>query len=91
MIVPFVVIHFLKMITGDALSAVVLGLTIFVTVAAWLAGPSASTRRRNRSDAVTAPTHRHSFGSARLLPAVTSPAAAGPERASRSFEGKSCW
>ena len=42
-IVPFTVVHFLKMITGDPLSAVVLGLTIFVTVAAWFAGPSVST------------------------------------------------
>lgn len=44
-IVPFVVIHFLKMITGDPLSAVVLGLVIFVTVAAWFAGPSVSASR----------------------------------------------
>ncbi|MGZ8337867.1 MAG: hypothetical protein ACXWU1_14505, partial [Allosphingosinicella sp.] len=42
-IVPFAVIHLLKSITGDPMSAVVLGLTIFVTVAAWLAGPSAAT------------------------------------------------
>jgi|GEM_PF-2735701 len=41
-IVPFAVIHFLKMITGDPMSAVVLGLVIFVTVAAWFARPSVS-------------------------------------------------
>ena len=41
-IVPFAVIHFLKMITGDPMSAVVLGLVIFVTVAAWFASPSVS-------------------------------------------------
>jgi hypothetical protein len=41
-IVPIAVIHFLKMITGDPLSAVFLALIIFVTVAAWLAGASAT-------------------------------------------------
>lgn len=41
-IVPFAMIHFLKMITGDPLSAVGLALIIFVTVAAWFAGPSGS-------------------------------------------------
>lgn len=41
-IVPFAVFAFLKTITGDAMSAVVLGLVIFVTVAAWFARPSAS-------------------------------------------------
>lgn len=44
-IVPFVAIHFLGMITGDPMSAVVLALTLFVTVAAWFAGPSAGGRR----------------------------------------------
>lgn len=48
-IMPFAVIHLLKMITGDPLSAVVLGLTVFVTVAAWFAGPSASAGRLGRS------------------------------------------
>lgn len=41
-IVPFAAFHLLKMITGEAMSAVVLGLIIFVTVAAWFAGPSAA-------------------------------------------------
>ena len=41
-IVPFAAIAFLKTITGDAMSAIVLGLMLFVTVAAWFAGPSAS-------------------------------------------------
>jgi hypothetical protein len=41
-IVPFAVIAFLRTITGDPLSAVVLALIIFITVAAWFAGPSAS-------------------------------------------------
>ncbi|HYN46098.1 MAG TPA: hypothetical protein VES64_05360 [Allosphingosinicella sp.] len=41
-IVPFAVIALLKTVTGDPMSAVVLGLVIFVTVAAWFAGPSAS-------------------------------------------------
>lgn len=43
LIVPFAAIAFLKTMTGDAMSAVVLGLVIFVTVAAWFAGPSVST------------------------------------------------
>ena len=47
-IVPFAVIHVLKMITGDPLSAIVLGLTIFITVAAWFAGPSASAGYRGQ-------------------------------------------
>lgn len=41
-IMPFAVIALLKTITGDPMSAVVLGLVIFVTVAAWFAGPSAT-------------------------------------------------
>ena len=45
LIVPVTVIHFLQMITGDRLSAVFLALIIFVTVAAWFAGPSAASRR----------------------------------------------
>ena len=44
-IVPFAVIAFLRTITGDPMSAVILGLVIFVTVAAWFAGPSVSTSR----------------------------------------------
>lgn len=44
-IVPFAVIHFLKMLTGDPLSAVGLALIIFITVAAWFAGPSGTARR----------------------------------------------
>ena len=47
-IVPFAMVHLLKSITGDPLSAVVLGLTIFITVAAWFAGPSASAGYRGR-------------------------------------------
>ena len=47
-IVPFAVIYFLKMITGDPLSAVILALIIFITVAAWFAGPSAGTGRTAR-------------------------------------------
>ena len=43
-IVPFAVIHFLKTITGDAVSAVFLALIVFITIAAWFAG--ASTARR---------------------------------------------
>lgn len=43
LIVPFASIAFLKTITGDAMSAVVLGLVLFVAVAAWFAGPSVST------------------------------------------------
>ena len=46
-IVPFAVIAFLKTVTGDAMSAVVLGLVIFVTVAAWFAGPSATSPALN--------------------------------------------
>ena len=48
-IVPFGVIAFLKTITGDVMSAIVLGLIIFVTVAAWFAGPSASAGHLGRS------------------------------------------
>ena len=44
-IVPFAVIHFLKMITGDPLSAVIFALIIFITVAAWFSGPLAATSR----------------------------------------------
>ena len=44
-IVPFAVIAFLRTITGDPLSAVVLALILFITVAAWFAGPTASTGR----------------------------------------------
>ena len=43
LIVPFASIAFLKTITGDAMSAVVLGLILFVAVAAWFAAPSVST------------------------------------------------
>ena len=43
LIVPFAVIASLKTITGDAMSAVVLALIIFVTVAAWFAGPAVAT------------------------------------------------
>ena len=42
-IVPFAAIALLKTITGDPMSAVVLGLVIFVTVAAWFAGRPVST------------------------------------------------
>ena len=48
-IVPFAAIHLLKIITGDPMSAVVLGLTIFITIAAWFAGPSASAGYEGRS------------------------------------------
>ena len=48
-IVSFAVIAFLKTITGDVMSAIVLGLVLFVTVAAWFAGPSASAGRLGRS------------------------------------------
>jgi hypothetical protein len=41
-IVPFGVIYFLKMLTGDPMIAVVLALIMFVTVAAWFAGISPS-------------------------------------------------
>ena len=41
-IVPFAVFAFLKTITGDAMSAVVLGLVLFVTVAAWFSRLPAS-------------------------------------------------
>lgn len=44
-IAPLAVIHFLKMITGDPVSAVFLALILFVTVAAWLAGASATAGR----------------------------------------------
>ena len=44
-IIPFSAIALLKAVTGDALSALVFGLMIFVTVAAWFAGASASSRR----------------------------------------------
>ena len=47
-IVPFAVIHFLKMITGDPASAVFLALILFITVAAWFAGASAGNRRTVR-------------------------------------------
>ncbi len=40
-IVPFAMIALLKTVTGDPMSAVVLALVIFVTVAAWFARPSA--------------------------------------------------
>ena len=48
-IVPFAVIAFMRTITGDALSAVVLALIIFITVAAWFAGPTTSTGGLGRS------------------------------------------
>lgn len=37
-IVPFLLFYALRAVTGDALSAVVFGLIIFVTVAAWFGG-----------------------------------------------------
>jgi hypothetical protein len=48
-IVPFAVIALMRTITGDALSAVVLALILFITVAAWFAGPTASAGRLGRS------------------------------------------
>jgi len=44
-IVPLAVIHLLKTITGDPVSAVFLALILFVTLAAWLAGASAPAGR----------------------------------------------
>lgn len=44
-IVPFIALLLLKSVTGDGLSAVVVGLTIFVTFAAWFAGPSTAAGR----------------------------------------------
>lgn len=44
-IVPFVIFYFLKAMTGDGLSAVVLGLTLFVSIAAWFAGPASAAGR----------------------------------------------
>jgi uncharacterized membrane protein len=41
-IVPFIALNFLSMVTGDLMSAVVFGLTIFVTVASWFSGRWAS-------------------------------------------------
>jgi len=46
-IVPFTMIYFLKMITGDPLSAVFLALIIFITLAAWFAGSAVNTDRRS--------------------------------------------
>lgn len=37
-IVPLMLFYALRAVTGDPLSAVVLGLIIFVTVASWFAG-----------------------------------------------------
>lgn len=42
---PFIGVALLKAITGDALSALVLVLMLFVTVAAWFSGPSPSSSR----------------------------------------------
>lgn len=44
-IVPFAAFHLLKLITGEPMSAVVLGLIIFLAAASWFAGPSASSAR----------------------------------------------
>ena len=44
---PMLLFSALKMVTGDALSAMVFGLTLLVTVVAWLAGPSASAARHH--------------------------------------------
>ena len=44
-IIAFAGIYFLKSLTGDALSAAIVALTLFVTVAAWLAGPFAAVGR----------------------------------------------
>ena len=41
-IVPFIALNCLNMVTGDRMSAVVLGLIIFVTVASWFSGRPAS-------------------------------------------------
>jgi len=41
-IVPFIALNFLSTVTGDRMSAVVLGLIIFVTVASWFSGRPAS-------------------------------------------------
>ena len=48
-IVPFVLAHFLKTVTGDALSAVILALTIVVTLGSWFAAPLGSSRKMRRS------------------------------------------
>jgi hypothetical protein len=48
-IVTFVVVHFLKTVTGDALSAVILALTIMLTLGSWFAAPLASSRKMRRS------------------------------------------
>ena len=45
LIAPLALTAFLKTITGDSMSAVVLGLIIFVSVAAWFAGPTVTTSR----------------------------------------------
>lgn len=45
LILPFAMVGFLKTVTGDGLSALILSLTILVTVAAWFAGPSAAAGR----------------------------------------------
>lgn len=47
-IIPFLGIAALKAVTGDALSALVFALLLFVTVAAWFSGVSASARRAAR-------------------------------------------
>lgn len=44
-IMSLVAIYALKAVTGDPLSAMVLALTLFVTVGALFSGPSAATRR----------------------------------------------
>ena len=45
LVVPIIAVHFLSTITGDFMTAVVLGLTIYVTVASWFSGRSAYVRR----------------------------------------------
>lgn len=44
-IVSLLALYLLKAITGDGLSAVVLGLTLFISVAAWFAGPTTASGR----------------------------------------------
>lgn len=49
LIVPFAVIHFLEMFTGDPVAAVGLALILFITVAAWFAGSPTSRGGLRRS------------------------------------------
>lgn len=41
--IPFLLFYALRAVTGDALSAVIFGLIIFVTVAAWFGGHPVAT------------------------------------------------